>query len=339
MQHRKFIVFILLLAVSAGPVVAEPPEATIHFDIMPAPGIGRQPGVCRRDPSDVIEVGGKHYVYYTKVAKGAPLFPSGYHGSVWCAVSEDGGKSWRELGEAIPKGAPGAFDSTATFTPNILGWKGRFYLYYTAVGDAFDNGPYAERNRTVIGVASSNSPEGPWKKQPAPVLESTRDPSRFDSYRIDDSCLMPDGERILMFYKGRAWKKPPIQTRMGVAAARSPLGPFKRLNDGKPVQDGGHEVLVFRHAGKFWSLTSPVGPAGNRLLVTGNPLDFSHWAARLKGRAPMAPGLFRPELTGCRPAGRTRWGIAMATDQGTPYLRRFEFTVPAWNPRRATPSR
>ena len=30
-------------------------------------GIGREPGVCRRDPSDVVEVGGKHYAYYTEV--------------------------------------------------------------------------------------------------------------------------------------------------------------------------------------------------------------------------------------------------------------------------------
>ncbi len=328
MPRRKFLLLASLLAMGVGPAVAAPPEAIVRFTTMPVTGIGKEAGVCRRDPSDVIDVRGKHYVWYTKVVKDAPLFPSGYHGSVWGAVSEDAGKSWRELGEAIPKGPAGAFDSTATFTPNILAWKGKFYLYYTAVGDDFDNGPYADRNRTVIGVAVADSPGGPWKKKPAPVLESTRDPSRFDSYRVDDSCLVPDGDRVLMFYKGRAWKKTPGQTKMGVAAADSPLGPFKRLNGGKPVQDGGHEVLVFRHGGKFWSLTSPHGPAGSRLLVTENPLAFSHWAARLDGRAPPAPGLFRPELTGHAPADHTRWGIAMATYKGAPYLQRFEFIVP-----------
>lgn len=326
---RKFILLAALIAGGLGSASAAPPTTLIRFTSIPVSGIGKQAGICRRDPSDVIEVDGKHYVYYTKLTKDTPLFPSGYHGSVWAAVSEDAGKTWQELGEAIPKGPPGAFDSTASFTPNILAWKGKFYLYYTAVGDAFDNGRYAERNRTVIGVAFSDSPAGPWKKHPTPVLESTRDHSRFDSYRVDDSSLMSEAGRVLMFYKGRAWQGTPGQTKMGLATADSPLGPFQRLNQGKPVQNGGHEVLVFLQGEKFCSLTSPHGPAGSRLLVTKDPLNFSHWAARLEGRAPIAPGLFRPELSGQPSISTKRWGISMATYKGSPYLQRFEFEMPA----------
>jgi len=132
-------------------------------------------GIGRRDPSDVIKVGGNYYVYYTKVLKGAPLYPSGYHGSVWAAVSEDAGKSWRELGEAIPTGSAGSFDSTSTFTPNILKWKERFYLYYTAGGDNFSNKlPRAEK---MCRAAFTDDPKT--QRDASPTLAKIKNPPDF----------------------------------------------------------------------------------------------------------------------------------------------------------------
>ncbi|HUU96896.1 MAG TPA: hypothetical protein VM487_14250 [Phycisphaerae bacterium] len=37
------------------------------FRYEPAAGLGLEPGVCRRDPSDIISVAETYYVWYTKV--------------------------------------------------------------------------------------------------------------------------------------------------------------------------------------------------------------------------------------------------------------------------------
>ena len=50
----------------------------VEFTYKKLPGIGYEEGVTRRDPSDVIEVNGKYYVYYTKVIGQA----SGYWGDL-----------------------------------------------------------------------------------------------------------------------------------------------------------------------------------------------------------------------------------------------------------------
>ena len=43
-------------------------------------GIGPEKGICRRDPSDVIRLDDKYYIFYTKLNSGAPVYPEGYYG-------------------------------------------------------------------------------------------------------------------------------------------------------------------------------------------------------------------------------------------------------------------
>ena len=130
-------------------------QGPLEFAYTDVTCIGYEEGVCRRDPSDVILVDGVYYVWYTKVVQGALLYPSGYDGTVWYATSLDG-TDWREQGEAVARGGKGAWDEQSVFTPNILPFGGRYYLYFTAVTKPFSNsGPMI--TRTAIGVASADS--------------------------------------------------------------------------------------------------------------------------------------------------------------------------------------
>ena len=109
---------------------------SVWFEYEEITGIGYEKEVSRRDPSDVIKVGDKYYVWYTKIpsmtnGKKTPLYPSGYYGTIWYASSSNGGHSWQEQGEALGLGEKGAFDSHAVFTPNILVDNGKYYLFYT----------------------------------------------------------------------------------------------------------------------------------------------------------------------------------------------------------------
>jgi guanyl-specific ribonuclease Sa len=306
-------------------------QMELSFKYEPATGIGEEKGVCRRDPSDIVKVGDTHYVWYTKVlaerdGKLTPLYPSGYFGTIWYATSTDNGMTWTEKSECVPKGKADAFDSYATFTPNILAWKGKYYLYYTAVTNGFENRGYRDIERTAIGVAVSGSPDGPWVKvSDKPVLETTRDPKKFDSFRVDDTCFIIRNNKIWMYYKGRQWERTPRETRMGVAVAEKPTGPFKRMNDGNHVQDSGHEVMVWPYKGGVMSMVSNTGPNAMTVQYAKDGVSFKI-VGTLPKKYPKAPGCFRPDLTDPKEDGIT-WGISMATYRGHPYLERYSVIV------------
>ena len=69
---RKPSAHLLVSVITAMVVRADGEEAgmnlkALSFQVGEARGIGRQAGVCRRDPSDVIKVGDTFYVWYSKV--------------------------------------------------------------------------------------------------------------------------------------------------------------------------------------------------------------------------------------------------------------------------------
>ena len=260
------------------------------------------------------------------------LYPSGYPGTVWYAVSNDEGRSWRERRKVLGLGRKGDFDSFGVFTPNILRFGGRYWLYYTGVrptagkGGVFENN--SDNDRTAIGVAVSDSPSGPFTRVTRdPVLTVANEKMAFDSYRIDDACLVVREGNVWLYYKGRSafhGQSGPGRTRMGVATADHPAGPFVKQNAGQPVQDSGHEVQVFTKGNSVLSVVSATGPNGRSLQIANDGLAFQVQLSELTD-LPKAPGLVRPELTnGATSQELPSWGIAMGTYRGDPYLVRYE---------------
>ncbi|WP_372847154.1 family 43 glycosylhydrolase [Pontiella sp.] len=298
-------------------------EVTFTFTDSPLTNYTDPTALTRRDPSDVIKVGDTWHVWYSKAAEGVT---SGYDASVWHATSTNSGNSWVEQSEAIPRGSnTDDWDVTSTFTPNILFHDGTYYLYYTAVGPNFTQ-DYAEEGKTRIGVATASSPYGPWTKYAGnPVLIPSADTTKFDSFRIDDTCMAVRGGDVWMYYKGRPWGLSASNTKMGVAVATNGVGPFVRQNGGDPVQLGGHEVQIWADENEgIYSMVNGVGPA--ELIYTiqyaADGLNFSKYAD-ISSDEPGAPGMFRWELTdpslGCRPD----WGV-----YGTRQIGRYEIDFP-----------
>lgn len=134
------------------------------------------------------------------------------------------------------------FDARNQHNPSIKYHNGTYYLYYfgtTFGGDIPDVGESITRQRFVeiwnrkrIGVATSNSVYGPWKRLEQPLLEP-RDASFWDcTCTTNPSCaILPDG-KTYMIYKSRSGCDSPLQ--LGVAVADKPDGEFKRLSD-KPI--------------------------------------------------------------------------------------------------------
>jgi len=281
-------------------------------------GIGHEAGVCRRDPSDVIKVGDTYFVWYTKVLAGAPLYPSGYFGTIWFATSRDG-LDWTERGQALGKGPSGSFDAYAVFTPGILAAKGKYYLYYTAVPDGFVNNNTSDS--TAIGMAESDSPHGPWTKNPVnPILKPSTDHAMFDSYRVDDSCLLVRGGRYWLYYKGRQYNNTPGRTKMGVAIAEEPNGPYVKVTDvsaDHSILSGSHEVLVRPQGAGVAALAS----ISKTIQYAPDGLHFKR--LRSVRNCPNAPGGYRPDaFSDIKNPRPMPWGISMVHGRD-PYLRWF----------------
>ena len=297
---------------------------SVSFITTEISGIGSDSLYNRRDPSDIIMVGDKYYLWYTRMD--SPITP-GYWGTIWYATSEDEGFTWKEQGMALGTGEDGAFDSHAVFTPNILAFEGKYYLYYTGVkptpgnpGNEFENNSLTDI--TAIGLAVADRPEGPFiRTQDNPVLAISEDPAAFDSFRIDDASLLVRDGKIWLYYKGRSrihGKKGPGLTQMGVAFADRPLGPYQK-HDG-PILDKSHEVLIWSQDGGVASLAS----INKSINFARNGTDFKALETNLSA-VPKAPGLYRPELESGNPKIESPgWGISMLEKKGLAYLLRFE---------------
>ncbi|MCG8310016.1 MAG: family 43 glycosylhydrolase [Cytophagales bacterium] len=337
---KQFVFTAILLAISTScngvKEHRKRPEEGRKNDFAP------EEGVVRRDPSDIIRANDKYYIYYTKMVRsevekrvkelGVPsTYPAGYHGDVYAAVSTDEGHNWKELGAVVTRGAQGNWDSNSVFTPNVVRYQGKYYLYFTAVGTGFTNQGYTDYNRTAIGVAVADRPEGPFVKKEIPVLESTRDSTKFDSFRVDDSALRIVDGKTWLYYKGRQWGNTPAYTKIGLAIADKPDGVFVRQNNGDPIQNGGHEVLVWEHENHVFSYVHHGhGPQSGTIRRTRleNGREFEAEGA-IAGAAPRlnAPGLYRPELTGRASIhGPHRWGIHMKR-HGRTHISLHRFTI------------
>ncbi len=125
---------------------------------------------------------------------------------------------------------------------------------------------------------------------------------------------------------------------MGAAVSADPFAPFTKLNNGNSLQDGGHEVLIWKYYGRVLSLTSNMGKVPNSVTVSGGYDD--PFKAVLSGltNLPAAPGLYRPEIaiptiTGTNNVGGVndpnKWGISMNSgNQGLDiFLKRFEMEM------------
>ncbi len=297
----------------------------IEFKYDKIGGIGHEKGCTRRDPSDVIRHEGTYYVYYTKVYGKS----SGYWGTLWYATSIDEGFTWKEKGEILGIGKKNAFDSQATFTPNIIYANERYYLYYTGVKPtpANENGEFENNSSTditSIGLAVSFAPDGPFKRiRGNPVLKVSIEPEKFDSYRVDDAVLLYRNGLYWLYYKGRNRSHGvggPGHTQMGVAFSKDPEGPF--IKYGKPLLPGSHEVMLWQEGYGVAALAS----ISNTIEYAADGIDFlsNKPGVKVKNR-PNAPGVFRPDLTNPGVKGEgLKWGISMVHNGSESYLIRYK---------------
>ncbi len=255
----------------------------------------------RRDPSKVVFANGKYYVWYThnhleRPSNGVPS------ADVWYATSEDG-FTWEEQGPAVERPLQPQVGWQSVLTPDILVWKGKYYLYYQAFGD--ENGP--NRNNP-IRVSYADSPDGPWTLYDEVVIPTGKKGEWDQRCLHDPYPLVRDG-KIYMYYKvDFAGQGHPDLLRMhGLAIAEDPFGPFIKhpLN---PISNSGHETTLFPFREGIAAMLITDGNERNTIQYSEDGVNFK--IASIATYLPHAAGPYVPDAFTNTDYGRgITWGL------------------------------
>lgn len=276
--------------------------------------------ISRRDPSKVIFENGKYYVWYTKrhtslppqgAAKANDTIPSTDWdlAEIWYATSTDG-FTWQEQGVAVkrpPQPLPGW---RAVATPDILKFKGKYYLYYQAFLEASGTrGDYCP-----VGCAYADSPNGPWTVVEKVVVPTGKE-GEWDQFAIQAPTPLVHNGKIYLYYKAAFNRPNTVWSGIGLAIAEDPLGPFAKhpLN---PVQNSGHEICFFPFKKGVASLVIRDGPEHFTIQYAEDWVNFK--IASITEMMPVGPNAFIPDAFADNGNGRgITWGIAHFRNAGT----------------------
>lgn len=276
--------------------------------------------ITRRDPTKVVKANGKYYVWYTH--RHTPVPPQGPQGGtdtiasydwdlseIWYATSKDG-FVWEEQGVAVPRPPKPHAGWRSVSTPDVLFWKGRYYLYY----QAFMEMPGKRGDDCPVAVSVADSPDGPWTAANKIVIPNGPE-GAWDQYSIHDPYPLVYKGRIYLYYKSDFNGKPESIRAQGLAIADDPLGPFEKcpLN---PVLNSGHETGLFPFKGGIAALAFRHGNEHNTIQWAPDGINFE--VASSVSLMPIAPGPYVPDaFTDTKDGRGITWGLCHFTTPGT----------------------
>jgi len=281
---------------------------------------GHDGTLSRRDPSKVIRVNGKYYVWYTR--RNTPTPPRGPEygtdtipstdwdlSEIWYATSEDG-FAWTEQGLAVPRPSKPEVGWRSVSTPDILVWKGRYYLYYQGFVEMSGvRGDFCPMTASV-----ADSPEGPWR--PAGKIVVDNGPAgSWDQYVIHDPYPLIYKGRIHLYYKAEMAGRPNNIRAQGLAVADHPFGPFEKhpLN---PVLNSGHETCLFPFKEGIAAMAIRHGHEHDTIQYAPDGVNFR--VVAVSNLLPIAAGPYVPDAFTDSGDGRgITWGLSHFTNAGT----------------------
>ncbi len=283
--------------------------------------------ITRRDPSRPIKVDGKYYIYYTK--RHTKVKPIGWNraaeatdeipstdwdlAEVWYATSEDG-FTWEEKGVAIERPAKPNLGWRSVCTPDILIWKGKYYLYY----QAFNEPSGLRGDWCPVSVSSADSPDGPWKHEASEVIPFGKKGEWDQDATHDPQPLVYNG-KIYLYYKAAYNKWTDVRDKYavanGLAIADNPLGPFVK-SDLNPVLSSGHETALFRFKEGVAALVIKDGNERETIQYAADGINFE--VASSISLPPIAAGFYTEDaFTNTNDGRGTTWGISHFTNAGS----------------------
>ncbi len=311
-------------------------------------GLEMEVGVHRRDPSSVLKVNDKYYVWYTKSCGPnfgqtkdrdpyMKKFPWDY-ADIWYASSKDG-ITWKEEGCAVHRGGAGEYDERTLCTPDVMEHEGMFYLVYQAI----PQGAYSGEDENVA-MAYASSPDGPWTKTGENILEQMDEGQWFgqngnynDGKYIGlthDPMLIHFNGKFHLYYKCGATKLGDLKsygqdTRWGVAISDNVTGPYTH-SEYNPITNSGHETMLWKYKGGIAALLNRDGPEKDTIQYSKDGINFEIMSRVYD--TPMAGGAFRTDNTDICPLEGIRWGICHYDERGSQWNCLMRFDIDSRHP-------
>ena len=298
-------------------------------------GIGKgdsELSITRRDPSKVLKIGDTYYVWYTRrrtkhepvgrfnIDQGDDETPVvDWDLADICYATSKDGFNWIEQGVAVPRAPKGVYGDRSLSTPDVLVWKGRYYLYYQTFTTM-----WRENDCVSVSMASADSPDGPWTRLDRPVIPQGG-AGDWDGCAIHDPYPIIFQGKIWLYYKGSPRDKSAgnLLRALGVAIADDPAGPFVK-SPINPVLNSGHETMLWTHGSGIASLQILDGPEKCTVQYAPDGLNFE-----MKAHVtlpPQAPGPFCPDIFADNGDGKgVTWGLCHINEAGNEsFIIRFD---------------
>ena len=312
-------------------------ELFSNFKYTPLEGFdyhGHDGTVSRRDASKVIKVDDTYYFWYTHRETSVPPDENGGNDTIpsrdwdlseiWYATSKDG-FTWKEQGVAVTRTEKPNPGWRSVSTPDILVYKGKYYLYYQAYLN-MPGAPGTKGDDCPVAASVADSPNGPWTPSNKIVLDNGPEGS-WDQYVIHDPYPLVRDGKIYIYYKGEMGGNPKVRAQ-GLAISENPFGPFKKhpLN---PVINSGHETALFPFKEGLAALVSRHGLEHNTIQYAPDGVNFE--VAAITGLMPIAPGPYVPDaFTNTKDGRGISWGlchfrnVGKAEGKSHSYFARFD---------------
>ncbi|EDM26788.1 hypothetical protein LNTAR_19115 [Lentisphaera araneosa HTCC2155] len=254
MKNLKILTFILLSLLTSSLALAEQKSVFNHkqtdtLDLkskiqkVTDDNIFRDANACNWGSSIIKGEDGKYHIFYAQMLDEFSFSSWLTDGVISHAVSDSPAGPYKHK-EVVLKGRGlGHWDAYTAHNPRIKFYDGKYYLYYIStntgdrvlskdqmnqarhgkLGDEFRN---LVRENQRIGVAVSDSINGPWKRFDKPLIEPSLP-------IVNITCnpaitKRPDGG-YLMFVRGDKPNQKKLVRSQAVALADSPTGPWKIL--------------------------------------------------------------------------------------------------------------
>ena len=158
---------------------------------------GRGHGYWDRDvihnPS-VIKHGGKYYMYYMGNYGNGEFWNHRNHQRVGVAVADSPRGPWTRFENPIIDVSTTGHDSLMTSNPSVAVTPDeKFVMIYKAVEN---NGKLPKGGSVVCGIATADSPIGPFNKSPAPVMVNPE-----NEWSVEDAFIWYEGDRFYSLAK------------------------------------------------------------------------------------------------------------------------------------------
>ena len=131
---------------------------------------------------------------------------------IWYATSRDGFR-WKEQGPAVRRGAAGAFDDRAVFTPDILALDGKYYSVLSGDTGRVETSVDPPDRHGLGGLArrplDQAGPSPSCGRAAAETLSARIDDAdaiasfgEWDSHKLHDPYVLVYRGQIWLYYKG-----------------------------------------------------------------------------------------------------------------------------------------